>query len=169
MRVDASKHGCLRRVRSHSCDKPSQYTRYAHLAGCLVARPICCCVRFRIKKYITRIQVKVHLMQCVNFTAGSMQHVAGSPFYPQCYTAPSYGRLLLHVRYFHFQTSHSCILCSFTLAFALQLHSEQPSKGREVTLLAITVFQHNFTHSISGLGDSDVFGVRQFTVTDKAC
>ena len=138
------------------------------LAGFLVARPICFCVRFCIYyKNITLIQVKVHLMQCVNFTAGSMQHVAGSPFYPQCYTAPSYGRPLLHVLYFHFQTSHSCILCSFTLAFALQLHSEQSSKRRQVTLLAITVFQHNFTHSISGLGDSDVFGVRQFYVTDK--
>jgi hypothetical protein len=89
------------------------------LAGFLVARPICFCVRFCIYyKNITLIQV--HLMQCVDSTAGSMQHVAGSPFYPQCYTAPSYGHPLLHIRCFQHQLLHpslfyTCICSADTL------------------------------------------------------
>jgi len=112
-----------------------------------------------------------HLYKCISFNVSIPPQVpcSTSRDHPSIRSVTPHHRTAACCCTSDIFTFKPCILCSFTLAFALQLHSKQPSKGREVTLLAITVFQHNFTHSISGLGDSDVFGVRQFTVTDKAC
>ena len=45
VRVDASKHGRLLCISSHSCDQPPQYTWYTHLPGCAVAFPCRFCIK----------------------------------------------------------------------------------------------------------------------------
>ena len=153
VRVDASKHGRLLCIGSHSCDQPPQYTWYTHFPGCTVVFPLC----FRIKNvkcdgrfHAARCGISVlsAVLQCPIVRQPPSQRV--SEFQLQCRT--------LHIHRIY----------TFTLLFHSAV-TRRTMKSRAPGDGALIVCVRTFSCSFSGLGDTYVFGVRSFVLTDKVC